>query len=393
MRPFTLSIIVIGILGGLCLTLYSSQWPAESGVRTLLLTLGSSVISTGLIGLFLDLTWSRERAKQERRELEPLYDKFQMFADHLGKIEGRLEAFKQLGLNYCHATRSQALSRFLGYAEKLVAGSSQTATRESREVSSRDTVNIVSSSARGLIGYLDRDPQNVQRQWRELIKANHQCFRLLLTHPAYAHLRQPAEERSSGDIELEILKTAVYLHCVAGMNDAQLRFYRGSPTVFTIQAQKNILLNPYPYGKMAMQTLCLEFEVEGDTGYISDFLNMHFNHTWAFMDQPSKVVNGKALVVGVRDFGAILEAFAECTSLTDPLCLRLAPMQVAELDSFAATIGRQDPATKPPHPDPFRRCVEEKGLRYRDWDGCSGCSPRIESGSQPARDRVPVDGR
>jgi len=366
MRPFTLIIVGVGILGGLCLTLYSSQWPAESGVRTLLMTLGSSVISTGLIGLFLDLTWSRERAKQEQKELKPLYDKFWTFAGQLEKIEGRLEAFKQLGLNYCHAARSQALSRFLGYAKALVDSSSKTVAKGPRELPSHDTVNIVSSSARGLIGYLDRDPQNVQRQWRELITANPQYFKILLTHPAYAHLRQPAEERASGDIELEILKTAVYLHCVAGMDDAQLRFYRGSPTVFTIQAKENILLNPYPYGKMAMQTLSLEFEVGGDTGYIADFVNMHFNHTWAFMDQPSKVVNGKALVVGVRDFGTILEAFAECTCFNDPLHLRLTPVQVEELDSFAAHLGQHDRNLKnPPHENPFKGCVEERGLRLR----------------------------
>jgi hypothetical protein len=184
------------------------------------------------------------------------------------------------------------------------------------------------------MGYIDRDPTQLQKAWRDLITNYPKNFRILLTHPAFAHLRQPAEERSYGDIELEILKTAIFLYYVAGMESTELRLYRGSPTVFAIQAGEHILVNPYPYGTMAMETLCLEFERGQENSYIARFMSMHFNHTWAFIDQPSKVVDGKPLVVGIDKFEDILQAFSECTFLNDAKKLRLTEAQVNELDVF-----------------------------------------------------------
>lgn len=354
MRLVTLLFIGIGILLGLCLSLTSVHWAAGSTTNVVLLTVGSGVISTALIGLVLDLFWSKVRTVAERQELEPVYERFQDLSDQLQKLQGRLVAFEQLGLNYCHPSRSAALARFLGYTKELVAGAGEP----------RGTVSIVSSSARGLIGYLDREPQRVQREWRELITAHPASFRILLTHPAYAHLRQPAEERSTGDIELEILKTAIYLHRVAGMKEAQLRFYRGSPTVFAIQVQQHILLNPYPYGKMAMDTLCLEFESAGESTYIANFVSMHFNHTWAFIDQDSKVVDGRPLVAGVGAFSDILEAFSECTQLGEPGRLRLVSAQVRELDRFARNLVGTD--TEQRKDSPFMDFVRSKEMRCGD---------------------------
>lgn len=369
MHAITMVFIIAGFLGGACLALLATHWSPGSLPNTILLNLGSALVSTGLISLILDLFWSKERARAEKAELKPFYDKFQQFANQLEKLEGRLEAFKKLGLNFCHSSRSGALNRFLGYAREIISPENSDTEKKINYKSPQKTINIVSSSARGLMGYLDREPHEVQKEWRELI-TTHPCqFHVLLTHPAYAHLRQPAEERSSGDIELEILKTAIYLNCVAGMGRDQLRFYRGSPTVFAIEVDRHILLNPYPYGKMAMETLCLEFESESESSYVSDFVGMHFNHTWAFIDQPSKLVDGKPLVVGVDAFEDIIAAFAECTYLGEPGRLRLTSAQVFELDTFTSKVipsqGR-NLIKKPPSETPFKDYIEKKSLT------CSG---------------------
>jgi hypothetical protein len=239
------------------------------------------------------------------------------------------------------------------------------------ERSLQTTINIVSSSARGLMGYIDREPSQLQRAWRELITRQPKSFRLLLTHPAFAHLRQPAEERASGDIELEILKTAIYLHCVAGMKSNELRFYRGSPTVFAIQVGDHILVNPYPYGTMAMDTLCLEFERGKEGSYIAKFMNMHFNHTWAFMDQPSKTVDYKPLIAGIDKFDDILEAFSECTFLNNPKRLRLTASQVEELDTFTGTTLKKMGTAfiiAPPDSSPFMKYLREHGFFCSDQE-------------------------
>jgi len=219
------------------------------------------------------------------------------------------------------------------------------------------------------MGYLDRQAHRIQKEWRELITKAPKSFKILLTHPAYAHLRQPAEERSSGDIELEILKTAIYLHCVAGMTEDELRFYRGSPTVFLIMAGKHILLNPYPYGKMAMDTLCLEFESDSEGSYVADFAGMHFDHTWAFIHQNSKMVDGKPLVEGINNFDQILKAFSECTFLNDEKKLRLTRAQVEELDTFTCqTLSSEEIkfSLEPPKDNPFKRYFNENHLTCRD---------------------------
>lgn len=382
MSTWTVVIIILGLLGGVILTLVAARFPADSILHVILVNLGSGVTATALISIALDLVWGRERAKEERKELEPLYDRFRDFADRLSKLEGRLEVFKTLGLNYCYASRRDALGKFFGYAKDIV-DRNPSPECDGSDISSDQVVNIVSSSARGLMGYLDRETLQVQKQWRELITEQPQRFRILLTHPAYAHLRQPAEERSSGDIELEILKTAIYLHCIAGMDSSMLRFYRGSPTVFLVQAGKHILVNPYPYGKMAMNTLCLEFESSTEDSYVFDFAHMHFNHTWAFLDQPSKLVDQRRLVQGVATFDDIISAFSECTFLSNPKCLRLTEAQVVELDTFISTTLRtkyERFKNEPPCDDPFMAYVKENDLE------CSSPGPGHQSPQDdPAR--------
>lgn len=377
----------IGILVGLCLTLISMRWSPNSAANLLLLTMGASLISTALIGLVLDLLWSQARTEGEKRDMKPVFDRFDALAEDLKLLLGLMKslldrgrALEILGLKHWNPSRTDALARFLDYAKELVG-----TANEPCDASLNGAISVVSSSARGLIGYLDREPQSIQREWRELIRKHPSSFRILLTHPAYAHLRQPAEERSSGDIELEILKTAIYLHCVAKMGDNQLRLYRGSPTVFTIKVNKHILLNPYPYGKMAMETLCLEFESSEETSsFIGNFVNMHFNHTWAFFDQDSKLVDGRPLIAGVGSFQDILTAFSECTYLGDPKRLRLATAQVQELDHF---MRNQGVAFAGPGKDsPFMDFVRTNVVKCSDEDPC-GTRELHEASTALAGDR------
>jgi hypothetical protein len=357
-------VIGVGIIAGIVLTMLSSNWPPGTVQYSLMTNLGCGLLATAFISLILDIIWSKERARLEKDELQPLYDNLNNVTKQLEKLEGRLEAFKQLGFNNCYALRSNAQENFLLYAKEAIGSLDSQSCNNRPE---KTIINIVSSSARGLVGYLDREPSQVQKDWRNLITNNPKNFRMLLTHPAFAHLRQPAEERSSGDIELEILKTAIYFHCVSGMKSSQLRFYRGSPTVFTIQAGNHILLNPYPYGKMAMDTLCLEFESNNENSYVSNFASMHFNHTWAFINQPSKLVDGKPLVVGIDSFDDILAAFSECTFLGEENRLRLTDAQVEELDMFTCKTLPQlcsQFKVELPAEKPFFSFAEQKKLSF-----------------------------
>lgn len=368
---YTLLIIIVGIVMGVIIIVFADQFETGSTGYNLLTSMGSGLMATAFISLILELIWSNQRTEAEKSELQPIYDKLKDVPDKLGKLEGRLEAFKQLGFNNCYSSRNDALHTFLVYAQNIVKEVEARNHENQGERSLQTTINIVSSSARGLMGYIDREPSQLQRAWRELITMQPKSFRLLLTHPAFAHLRQPAEERASGDIELEILKTTIYLHCVAGMKSNELRFYRGSPTVFAIQVGDHILVNPYPYGTMAMDTLCLEFERGKEGSYIAKFMNMHFNHTWAFMDQPSKTVDYKPLIAGIDKFEDILQAFSECTFLNNPKRLRLTVSQVEELDTFTGTTLKKmgtEFIIAPPDPNPFMKHLRENGFFCSDQE-------------------------
>ena len=367
-HAFAYLVISVGIILGVVLIVLSSG-EAGSMKSRLLESLGTGIMSTAFISLLLELIWSHQQSESVKERLQPVYQELRKVtaslkdvASNLENVECKLETFKQLGLISGYASRGRALEKFLMYTQEIVED-----TKEGRPPS--DRINIVSSSSRGLIGYIDREPSLTQKDWRDIITNHPTHFRILLTHPAFAHLRHPAEDRGEGEIELEILKAAIYLHCVAKMRVDQLRLYRGSPTVFAIQAGEHILINPYPYGKMAMDNLCLEFERGNENSYIANFMNMHFNHMWAFKDLDGKRVDGKPLVEGVDAFGDILKAFAECTFLNDAGRLRLTVDQVTELDTFTSkTLPHLFGAihNRPATDHPFSECVEQHKLNCKD---------------------------
>jgi hypothetical protein len=91
---------------------------------------------------------------------------------------------------------------------------------------------------------------------------------------------------------------------------------------------------------------------------------MHFNHTWAFMEQDSKTVDGKPLVAGINSFDDILVALAECTLLGNPKQLRLTKDQVLELDHFTSKHGGEDISGKTK--TPFMDYLKPKHMLFSD---------------------------
>jgi hypothetical protein len=312
-------------------------------IDILLQTLGSTVFVTAAISIILDRYWSRARTAIEQGESTSYMAAFRQFTDKLQKLDVRLKTCYDIGLNACYSDREEALEKFYEYAEALVpkkpeeAHLAKKASDSDEPVIQDNIIKIVSSSARGIIGYTDRKNHKVQDKWRELIVNNKEHFQILLTHPSFAYLRQPSEERASGDIEIEIIKTALFLRINARMDHENVRMYRGSPTVFLIRAGKYALVNPYPYGQMAMNTLCLHFEIYNEHTMASKFCWMHFDHPWAFEQQKSKMIDNKEMVVGVNSLVDILEAFSECKYIGSRL-LRLTKPQIAELDLFTYTM-------------------------------------------------------
>ena len=398
--------VLSAITGGVGMGLFLVILPASVSMRdiweSISVSIGTGLISTSFIGLVLELIWGKMRVEIAREQLLPItseiervahdfcekvgdvsestLENFTNFTSRLQKLQGRLEAFENLGLSYCHPSRKEAIDTFLGYVNLQFDNKAACKTDEENSPCLKP-INIVSSSARGLIGYLDRNPSAGQCKWRSSMLEHSGTFRILLTHPSYAHLRQPAEERSVGDIEAEIIKTMVFLHCVCGMKSSSLRLYRGSPTVFLIEIGDHVLLNPYSYGKMAMDTLCLEFNTAPSqpsdalvkkTGktYVEEFAKKHFHEPWSFGTQCSKRVDGKLLVNIIDNVEDILKAFLECT--INEKILRFTLSQVHELDEFVVSLGKEyDFKNKIPEKYPFMTCVTNNQYATRKDDEMS----------------------
>lgn len=114
-------------------------------------------------------------------------------------------------------------------------------------------IYIVGTSFLGLL----RPEVHGQRELLEAIKDRIQApqcqVRFLLTHPAFAHLRQSLEgvqRREGFHIAQEILETVVLLREL-GVPYKDVRFVKGTPTVFGIMTSRLMLLNPYPYQRQA----------------------------------------------------------------------------------------------------------------------------------------------
>lgn len=375
-KASTLSKLIIALTSLLGLTLTAVSFTKvnsfSDAVSNVLNSVGVGLISASLVSFFLDRIWNKLRSEETKNDIQPILDKMNDVKERFEMLEGRVAAFKQVGLNFCHGNRTESLSRFFDMANKSI--------ENAKEKQIKASVKIVASSARGLVGFFDRDvDEEIQYKWRDLIDKNGESFQIILTHPAYAHLRQPAEERSNGAIETEILKSSLHFLLVAKMKAKQLRFYRGSPTVFMVQVDKEVLINPYPYGNMAMKTLCLEFTGYEENSFINQFSKSHFDHTWAFLDQDDKIIDGKPFVEGIDSLESIEKAIKECTYLGNSKRLRLTEFQVKSLDTFierkiSPIIGENETINKW---GSFVERLKNDGFTFC-MDDCTNCCENVK---------------
>jgi hypothetical protein len=357
--PYIFCLILFGLLVGLAAATLSTTFPQGSKLGVVIFSLGSGLISTSLIGLTLEVL-SGKRLKRKMDKLVKPYLR------ELHRSIGVQDAIREHGLRCCHGSRTEALESFFGHAEDVVRENDKPKSKRGGQ-QSPETIDIVSSSALGLIGSFDGAPADVFHRWRDLIVRSPDSFRVLLTHPAYGHLRQAAEGSGPGEIEFEILRTAIFLHFIGGLKGDRLRFYRGSPTSFAIRAGQRVLINPYSFGKIGMETLCLEFENDAEPSPVGQFFASHFDEAWHSCERPIKKVDGKFLVEGVRSYTNIVSSFLECLHLNEPTKLRMGRSQLEELDQFVMSGLKEFPyQTVIPTPSEpiFMKAANDRDLSF-----------------------------
>ena len=181
-------------------------------------------------------------------------------------------------------------------------------------LSENKEIFIVGTSFRGLI-WPGPGEEKLMEAIKDRIEKSDCKVKFLLTHPAFAHLRQSLEgiqRRENFHIAQEILETVKILK-VAGVSHNDIRFVKGTPTIFGIMTSNLMLLNPYPYQRQAYTSVTLVLDSNnGNSQVYRAFEQSHFRGVW----DGSNVVelNGYDLLSVQKVFDSTLEKLDLCQS-------------------------------------------------------------------------------
>ena len=153
---------------------------------------------------------------------------------------------------------------------------------------------FVGTSFRGLFWQKEGDPEILDLivdRYKELEndtdKKGEPFIKFMFTHPAFAYLREKAEDEEREDREFhireEILRSVLILR-ERGIPSRCIKFFKGTPTMFGVFTDEAMFLNPYPYKKQSYTSFGLiikktQFEDEKLTLYTT-FRLSQFEGAW-----------------------------------------------------------------------------------------------------------------
>lgn len=144
-------------------------------------------------------------------------------------------------------------------------------------------IGVVGSTIFGLKGHQEATFDKIIELLRVKRTQTGMKLRVILTHWEFIGFRQDQEKTEKNIARYVIskeLKDAVDILKAKGLISC-VRFYRGSPTCFTIIAdeQRQMLMNPYSYQSEAYNSWCIVVrDVPG--GIYSTFKKAHFDDPW-----------------------------------------------------------------------------------------------------------------
>jgi hypothetical protein len=192
---------------------------------------------------------SKEQRESFRSELAAICKPYRDEISKLGNIN-------EAGILGIYQTRIDAFEVFKDFIKE-----------EERELV------IVGSSLLGLLQNADTSYYQIREPIRKKIE-DRLYIRFLLTHPMVADLRARQENRSFQDIGKEIIKSLKLLTNEWNVKPENIKLYQGTPTCFGIRTGRAMLLNFYPYGKVAYESTCF---IVRKGGYIyRQFSESHF---------------------------------------------------------------------------------------------------------------------
>ena len=167
-----------------------------------------------------------------------------------------------------------------------------------------DEIFLVGTSLRGLLHPHIGDEifQKILKDKFAAIKEGRSSvrIRIMLTHPAYAYLRQNLENlfarKEEFSIAQEIYEAVLQLMDL-GAESHNIQFIKGTPTCFGVKTSRAMLINPYPYQDQALGSFCLITSNEPNR----DHIYRSFDKTHFIWDSPNTVSLKSFTVQGMEE--------------------------------------------------------------------------------------------
>lgn len=227
--------IVVAAVGIICVIISFSISTAENRIFSLLNGLGVSLLSSGILGVFMNLLFYRRDRKSEFCEewkIEQIYN-------------------------------SRALSNIM--ADRY----QKTAKRQ---------IDII---AFGLGSWRQANEKIIDEAIERKVK-----IRIITMHPdnPYLKIRDSAEGKPEGSTRTSIMQLHEFFQKSSKRRKVEIKYHMGLPLDFYFRIDDHIFVGPYLFGKESQQMITYEFGKDGE-GF--DYYKDYFDNLWNQRTIPS----------------------------------------------------------------------------------------------------------
>ena len=273
--------VVVGIL-----LVVGSFLPGIGRIGEVLRGIGLSLFPAGVVAILIYLFASRvaeislkaelkkavgDRLDEHMRNIgRKVTDGLNTLDDNMKKLSPVFVYCAERGVESVHLNRGGALERFAWFLDSELKKALQ---------GDPARIWIVCSSMKGFINAVG-EHFNGRRVLERI--ADCRCdFRIIMTDPMTADARAAQEGRAPGEIPDEIKMTLARLKRT-GIYRESIKFYQGTPTVFSIATMDRMLLNPYPYESEAFAcfSMIVYKTLDPDADIFHQYLQFHFEKPW-----------------------------------------------------------------------------------------------------------------
>jgi len=263
---YTLALLLLFVLGIACIAIGTLAFQNGSFWNVLFVNAGVAMAPSAVVAqLFRVFLFQEVRYELTHPVLNEVRDRLgpeikreirSIVQDYRNEI-AMLHSLREAGTMHPYRTRVTALHSFAAAIE-----------------GEKQEILVIGSSLKGLLRKEEYKPTADKLRLKQ---SEGVPVKFLLTHPMIADLRARQEGRSSSEIGKEIIESLETLR-EWKIPPENVRLYRGTPTCFAIKTEKQMLLNPYPYGEEAYNSPCLIVEIsdENQSYFYHEFDQSHF---------------------------------------------------------------------------------------------------------------------